>query len=73
MSGPRVERFAGGWALPVPTLGRAHYFRWTGPGRVVSICGSVSYPAAQLFGPGTFIRCKRCTTLSTRQPVSQAG
>lgn len=62
MSGGRAEKFRAGWALPIGTFGKAHYFVREGAGLVKSLCGSMSGAAGGLFEAGQWPKCARCTS-----------
>jgi hypothetical protein len=70
ISGGKIDNFEKGWAIPIFSFGKAHYFRKTnitvslGPPSVkmsasISLCGLIHHPDA-LFGAGNFPKCKRC-------------
>ena len=60
MSGPRAAGFVQGWALPIFSWGKAHYFQRIGAGQVVSLCKRKTGFAGRLFDAGSFPRCKQC-------------
>lgn len=65
MSGPRVEKFTAGWALPIG-MRKAHYFTRTEAGAAKSACASLEGPAGRLFNPGSFPQCRRCIARLSR-------
>lgn len=60
MSGPRVVGFTQGWALPLGSFSKAHYFRRSGLGGAISLCKRREGWAGRLFEAGSFPRCKLC-------------
>lgn len=65
MSGPRVKQFTEGWALPIGSWGKAHYYRRDAAGLAISLCKR-SGPglAGRLLEPGNWIRRKRCEAIA---------
>ena len=60
MSGHRVVGFREGWALPIGSFTKAHYFRRKGAAEVVSLCKRQTGFAGRLFEPGSFPKCRLC-------------
>jgi len=62
MSGPPVAKeFARGWALPIFTWGKAHWFaRIPDSLHFAAACGALRTVRGQLHEPGDWTRCKNC-------------
>lgn len=64
ISGGRLENFAEGWALAMH--GKAHYFApaWQTSRVVRSLCGTKYAYRVQVFGVGSFDKCKSCSRMA---------
>ena len=61
VSGGRIIVFSHGWAIDVWAFGKAHYYRLDGPKNARAICGHSTIHTSQLWGAGTYPRCKMCS------------
>ncbi len=67
MTGPRTSKFERGWALPLWSWGKAHFFERVEAGLARSICGRKQAMAGKLFEEGNWRRCALCERkLSTK-------
>lgn len=64
----RMTKFREGWALP-PEGFVAHYYRRSGVGFAVSICGKRRDFAGRLFGAGSMRICPHCA--AARQAITE--
>ena len=62
-----MASFREGWATKTPTATKAHYFRRTGVGLAVSLCGSQDAAAGWLQDPGGTDKCERCAKLWAKE------
>lgn len=60
MSGPPVNKFTKGWALPTFAWGRAHFYVRADMGSCASLCGRSAALAGRLLLSGSWTRCKAC-------------
>jgi hypothetical protein len=67
MSGPRCEKFTGGWALPFSSS-VAHLFERVELGLASARCGVGAWRAGTMFELGSYPRCKRCERLEQLAP-----
>lgn len=61
MSGRLHQRgWIDGWALPLGSFSKAHFFQRAGASEVISLCRRRTGYAGRLFDAGSFPRCKQC-------------